>query len=1113
MLSENGDGSYLFHVMSNAQPEIFNNKSNDFVNRLSTPLTFDKTQAWEVGLKEFSYVNNVDTVVDKPGGIEHSVTIGKLYDEHNLYNYLPHYITEGGSQMKQYRIFGRRHLNLDELDVVEALKLTLQENFNEVVLRMKADYSSLFYVGSNGVDQRNDIYSFYLAPPTDYQRLSNKDARYALVFSPLLAQALQIKKCVHVTQGREPIRIVTGIAAGIPNYLFPQKSETGYTFDVEAFWLSIVPLHRCLFSTRTLRSTSLSNMNLVEFLRILEWNQLGRLSLIDDSKAAFNFDFEGLVGIDYDIFKRFMSHRNVTITIGAGQKLLFPKIGTNPVVNKTLDTDAKRITELEKLIKVAKAEVEQQRKISKELSAQQKQLQTERDKVNASLVKIYEKVRKGARYFTLEGVRYELYIEPDLKQRELHARQLDIQKRLNQTLKHFLQSQKRLVEREAKYKEMETEQLLYYNQKYSQDPPLFFKDIPHDLDVDDYLKKLGTICERNRHRDTTTSEAKAIYEKELCDLKTFAEANSCLTFFDTDQEIYIVNKATGTSVIVLRKGAYTADQIFEFLKTQVNFVLRDTDESFTYHRTLNEFGVLSFHFVASPTVAINAQGRPFSDFLSRGIYSRTEENRGGLQHNDQYRLALKCNDLHLTESYIRKYVSKIHRMIQAGDSQELTRLAKWGNTVVHVKQDMGFNIYFQDTQGASIPDNVKESMQHTLLQDVSGPLSLTVREGFYTPYSLAKALNDLLPAQNLYWFEAYNDAQHYFIKIHMMENTSIQFDHEWLKVLPTIVSTVIQHRVRNGTVLRFPTVRFRSPGGKEFPFKNVDLAQVRSSQNKRNKTFIQRFVYEMYHQEINESQTKVPHNQTKLRNNLNHGFETNEDNMFYFVTGMRIKVEHRSGKSLTKIKIPYEYEKKIIHLYSNTLSQRDSNSLMGIQGHRFLQPFHTIRVPQGQYSVSTLVESIQRQITPWNPDMEFKLEAGNFLTIKTGPSDYIDLQNIQDVFNLETDFLGPDTIYTTPVPIDLVPPSYNIIIYCNLVNESLVGGQRERILRIFPKESKRKLGESITEAMLDIDYYPLYLTEINDIHIQFFGDDGFPVPIHLGRSYVKLHIRKRLGKS
>ena len=75
-----------------------------------------------------------------------------------------------------------------------------------------------------------------------------------------------------------------------------------------------------------------------------------------------------------------------------------------------------------------------------------------------------------------------------------------------------------------------------------------------------------------------------------------------------------------------------------------------------------------------------------------------------------------------------------------------------------------------------------------------------------------------------------------------------------------------------------------------------------------------------------------------------------------------------------------------------------------------------------------------------------------------------------------------------------------------------MGGQRERILRIIPT-TKHKLGEMVTETMTHVDYYRVYLQHIKEIEICFRGDNGEFIPIRQGRSYVKLHLRQRLGNS
>lgn len=75
----------------------------------------------------------------------------------------------------------------------------------------------------------------------------------------------------------------------------------------------------------------------------------------------------------------------------------------------------------------------------------------------------------------------------------------------------------------------------------------------------------------------------------------------------------------------------------------------------------------------------------------------------------------------------------------------------------------------------------------------------------------------------------------------------------------------------------------------------------------------------MFGQDVSETQEEIKYTDFMLRSNLNHSFIDNEDNMFYFVPGMRIKVKHNAQKSLNSIEIPYDLNKPFIQLYSNQL--------------------------------------------------------------------------------------------------------------------------------------------------------------------------------------------------
>ena len=93
------------------------------------------------------------------------------------------------------------------------------------------------------------------------------------------------------------------------------------------------------------------------------------------------------------------------------------------------------------------------------------------------------------------------------------------------------------------------------------------------------------------------------------------------------------------------------------------------------------------------------------------------------------------------------------------------------------------------------------------------------------------------------------------------------------------------------------------------------------------------------------------------------------------------------------------------------------------------------------------------------------------------------------------------------LPLQLNSFSYNIIVYCDLVDESQVGGQREKILRVIPFESGKYL-DVFRREFKHIDYLPLTTHNVCDISIRLMNDYGELLPLIDGRSYVKLHFRK-----
>ena len=50
----------------------------------------------------------------------------------------------------------------------------------------------------------------------------------------------------------------------------------------------------------------------------------------------------------------------------------------------------------------------------------------------------------------------------------------------------------------------------------------------------------------------------------------------------------------------------------------------------------------------------------------------------------------------------------------------------------------------------------------------------------------------------------------------------------------------------------------------------------------------------------------------------------------------------------------------------------------------------------------------------------------------------------------------------------------------------------------------------ISESMVSVDYYDLYMHDIKGIEVKFYGDDGELPTVTQGRSFLKLHLRRRL---
>ena len=180
--------------------------------------------------------------------------------------------------------------------------------------------------------------------------------------------------------------------------------------------------------------------------------------------------------------------------------------------------------------------------------------------------------------------------------------------------------------------------------------------------------------------------------------------------------------------------------------------------------------------------------------------------------------------------------------------------------------------------------------------------------------------------------------------------------------------------------------------------------------------------------------------------------------------------------------------------------------------------YNTITVPKGFYTPTTCIRYLQNECDKYQYPCSFSLvnKQGDdndqgFLKIENDKEIYLQFNpTAQDLFQLSQPFLSPNSCIITKKPFDLQPDSFTNIIYCNIVDETVVGSQREKILCISPvQHSDYRYGQWAGKEFSSADYYPLAMKSIQQIEIQLRGDTGDFLPITQGRSYMKLHFRRK----
>ena len=223
--------------------------------------------------------------------------------------------------------------------------------------------------------------------------------------------------------------------------------------------------------------------------------------------------------------------------------------------------------------------------------------------------------------------------------------------------------------------------------------------------------------------------------------------------------------------------------------------------------------------------------------------------------------------------------------------------------------------------------------------------------------------------------------------------------------------------------------------------------------------------------------------------------------------------------TLYDVKLPYSPDTITVTSYTRSLDmgrydiKKDTTTFSDAY-----TSYNTITAPKGFYTPLSLIRHLQTECDKYQYPCTFSLVNKNvddndqgFLRIENSKEIYLQFNPIaQELFRLPVSFLSPSSSFTTDKPFDLQPDSFTNIIYCDIVGESVVGSQREKILCISPvQHSDYRYGQWAGKEFASADYYPLAMKTVQQIEIQLRGDTGDYIPITQGRTYMKLHFRRK----
>lgn len=208
------------------------------------------------------------------------------------------------------------------------------------------------------------------------------------------------------------------------------------------------------------------------------------------------------------------------------------------------------------------------------------------------------------------------------------------------------------------------------------------------------------------------------------------------------------------------------------------------------------------------------------------------------------------------------------------------------------------------------------------------------------------------------------------------------------------------------------------------------------------------------------------------------------------------KIEHQTKDKIQIVKPQNEIEAKEVHIVHTEVA---------------------VTIPKGKYTAKALSDLMQAKVPQFKSKNILKFEA-----VREGDTGDIYRINLvvlnTDFFHTLTmdpflaDILGfKQHVFTATtqgaLPIHVDSFAYNIVVICDLIEESIIGGSKDRILRVIPFRGTKYLKVFEYEPT-QLDYQRITSNTVDKIHIELRTDTGELIPLEDGRTMVKLRLKR-----